>query len=444
MQIAPDRGGDEFDFLKNRPSGSTKVIAATGLSAGIGPVSGEFYVYDRDRIVLSRIGDSQLVQSFLDEHGGIRIYRDGIRVYNYGEPGDDWLGLDLRRVNRPTRSISRNIVVGAVDLSLELSSALMEKTSREGFVENDAYRHLRQIVLGALAVLETERKIDKQSIRAITQTDGNPVVEPITEPLAELRKVARLHNLSGQLDPLIDKVEHDYNHMRDTMLRAGLSGMSVAMVFHEIEQGVRTLQSAIEGGVSPETLLAQARELAHLLDGFSDLLRKGERQTASLKYLLKRARDLTRIRFRNHNIRLRCPAIEDDAEDVRAYFAFGLVLAAITNLLDNAIYWLQVRWPEADDSPATRAIYINICQTLADGPAIVIADNGPGFQDDPDRLTQPFFSRRPDGMGIGLYYASMVMEINSGRLAFPAPEEADVPPEFDGAVVALILAKGVQ
>lgn len=443
LQIAPDRDRDESDSRNAPRQGNSKRVTANAdLLAGIGPISGEFYVYDRDRIVLSRIGDTQMVQGFLDEHGGIRVYRDGIRIYNYGEPGDDWLGLDLRRVNRPTRSISRNIVVGAIDLSLETSTALTEKTNREGFVENDAFRHLRQIVLGALAVLETERKIDKQNMRSVTEAKSSPAGgEPITVPLAELRRVARHHNLSTELDPLIDKVEHDYNSMRDTMLRAGLSGMSVAMVFHEIEQGVRTLQGAIEVGVNPETLLAQARELAHLLDGFSDLLRKGERQTTSLKYLIKRARDLTRIRFRNHNIRLRCPAIEDEAEDVRAPFAFGLVLAAITNLIDNAIYWLRVRWPDGDQGPPTRAIYINICKTLADGPAIIIADNGPGFQDGPDQLTQPFFSRRPDGMGIGLYYASMVMEINSGQLAFPVPDEAEVPAEFDGAVVALILAK---
>src|SRR5204863_5354262 len=126
-----------------------QIIADASFLNGIGPIDGEFYIFDRDRAVLNLIGESQFVQTYLDENGGIRVYRDGIRVYNYGEPGDDWLGLDLRRVNTPTRNISRNIVVGAVDLSLDNSGSLIEKTNREGFVENDAYRRLRQIVLGA-------------------------------------------------------------------------------------------------------------------------------------------------------------------------------------------------------------------------------------------------------------------------------------------------------
>jgi nitrogen fixation/metabolism regulation signal transduction histidine kinase len=89
-----------------------------------------------------------------------------------------------------------------------------------------------------------------------------------------------------------------------------------------------------------------------------------------------------------------------------------------------------------------RQIYLNIENDLAEGPAIIVADNGPGFQDDPERLTRPFFSCRPDGMGVGLYYAKMVMELNGGRFAFPSADEAGVPEGLDGAVLVLIFEKG--
>ena len=68
----------------------------------------------------------------------------------------------------------------------------------------------------------------------------------------------------------------------------------------------------------------------------------------------------------------------------------------------------------------------------------MVADTGPGFVDTPEELIRPFFSRRPEGMGLGLYYANLVMETGGGRLAFPDRREADVPKEFDGAVLALI------
>ena len=449
LLIAPVR--DEDGLVRNNQSGKSPrrtAVADAGMSEGIGPVIGEFFVFDRDRLILNKLGDSQLLSRFLDENGGVRVYRDGIRVYNYGEPGDDWLGLDLRRVNTPTRNISRNIIVGALDLSLEQSYALKEKTNREGFVEAEAYLRLKQIVLGALSILETERKLDKQKIRALTDTGKDPEIEKIAKPLEALRQVADKHKLTSELGPLIDKVERDYNDMRDTMLRAGLSGMGLAVIFHEIEQGVRILSNAIDAGEKPETVQSQARELVRILDGFTDLLRKGDRKPNSLKHLLKRARDISNVRFRSHNVRLVCPAVEESAPDYLPSFAFSLALGAVNNILDNAFYWLDVRWPDEtrpespvpSPSPTRRAIYMNIDPDFAEGPAVIIADTGPGFQDEPDTLRRPFFSRRPEGMGMGLYYVNLVMELNGGRLVFPDRDEAGVPEEFDGAVLALVFS----
>jgi signal transduction histidine kinase len=139
-------------------------------------------------------------------------------------------------------------------------------------------------------------------------------------------------------------------------------------------------------------------------------------------------------------VRLVCPALEESFRDVEREFSFGLLLGALNNLLDNAFYWLQVRWP--DDAKEGREIYIGIDNEIAEGPAIIVADTGPGFQDDPERLTRPFFSRRPDGMGVGLYYTNMVMELNGGRLVFLETGDADIPERFSGAVLALVFGKG--
>lgn len=439
LLVAPDRAFEReqhTDIAKSIPR--KKSVADEDMTAGLGPISGEFYAFDRDRLVLSRLGDSELIQTFLDESGGIRIYRDGIRIYNYGEPGDDWLGLDLQRVNNPTRDLSRNIVVGAIDLSLEHSPELIEKTNREGFVENQTYSHLRQIVLGAMSILATERKIDKDHIRLIVGEGSDPETRRITKPLQDLRNLAKRHDLSKEMFPLIDKIESDYNEMRETMLKAGLSGMGLAVVFHEIEQGVRFLYQAIEAGTAPSTVQGQAKELVRLLDGFAVLLRKGDRKDNSLKQLVKRARDMTAVRFRAHNIRLVCPAIEEDAPDVFANFSFGLALGALSNLIDNAIYWLDVRWPSQTEKPSPRVIYLNIIADYEGGAAIVMSDTGPGFKDNPEDLVRPFFTRRPEGMGVGLYYTNMVMDLNGGRLIFPDPVEADVPKEFDGATLAMV------
>lgn len=442
LLIRPERDIDVYgEDQKQKSSRPRKIAAGEEHGTGIGPVSGEFFVFDRDREILRKLGDSQLIENFLNENGGVRVYRDNIRVYNYGEPGDDWLGLDLRRVNIPTRSISRNIIIGAVDLELWQSTALTEKTNREGFVENDAYRRFQEIVLGALSKLEVERKIDKDNIRAVTGKGQDQETRSITQPLQKLREIAKKHRLSKEIDPLIEKAEKGYNDMRDAMLTAGMSGMGLAIVFHEIERGVRILLESIETGITRKLIQVQASELAKMLDGFTELLRKSNRKSNSIKHLVRRARDINNVRFRSHSVELKCPILEESSPDAEHTFAFNLLLGALNNLLDNAFYWLRVRWPD-DTGKKKRKIYINYENDFPDGPAIIVADNGPGFEDDPERLTRPFFSRRPDGMGVGLYYTNMVLQLSDGRLIFPGEADTDAPEDYDGAVLALVFGKG--
>lgn len=440
LLLAPDRDRDDWQNEGPEKRKRKPIVAPDDMTNGIGPVKGEFYIFDRDRVVLKQLGDAQLLTGFLDENGGVRIYRDDIRVYNYGEPDDDWLNLDLARVNTPTRNISRNITVGAIDLVLEQSTKLVEKTNREGFVEDESFNRLKRIVLGCLSLLQIERKIDKDKIRQVTGKGTDPETRNIAEPLEALRAAAIQYKLEEQFIPLINRAEQNYNEMRDTLLRAGVSGMGLAVIFHEVERGVRVLFENIKAGANNDLILTQARELVRVLDGFTELLRKGDRKENSLKLVLKRVRDLNAVRFRHHNVKLVCPSLEDNIPDITATFAFGLLLGAMANLLDNSFYWLRVRWPETEPA-APRKIYMGYRSDLLGSPAIIVADNGPGFSDEPDTLIRPFFSRRPDGMGLGLYYANLVMELNGGRLAFPDAEEAEIPAEFDGAVVALLFGK---
>ena len=429
----PTRSGDDR-MVK-------KVVADASDFEGIGPITGEFYVYDRDREVRRRVPNIGLVETWLDETGGVRIYRDGIRVYNYGELGDDWLGLDLRRVNVPTRRISRNIILGAVHLSLKESSGLIEKTNREGFVDNESCRQLRRIVLGTLAALEEERQLDKERIRRLTATPDDPTTARIEKPIQALRSELERQGLQKQFDRYLVRIENDYRNMQETLLSAGMSGLNLAVVFHEVERGVRALHQVITKGRDMDGAARQAQDLMRLLDGFAALLRRDSKQFHSGRKLVEAARRFNMLRFRHHRIHLVCPLLEEGKDGFHSRFAFGLVLGALNNLLDNALYWLRVRWPEPppENSRPERSLYVDVSHDFEAGPAVVVADNGTGFQgDDPEDLIRPFFTRKPEGMGLGLYYANLAMELNGGQLAFPQPGAIEIPDEFSGAAVALI------
>ena len=418
-----------------------KVIADATTSDGIGPVTGLFHVYDRDQEIRQKIPNMRALENYLDENGGVRVYRDGIRVYNYGERGDDWLGLDLRRVNIPTRRISRNIILGEVHLSLQQSTNLVEKTNREGFVENDACERLRQIVIGTLSTLEAERRIDKERIRQLTGKPGDPVTAKIEQPVQDLRREIERQGMKGEFENYLTRIENHYQSMQETLLSAGMSGLNLAVIFHEVERGVRALHQAISEGTDMDAAARQARDLVQLLDGFAQLLRRDSKQQHSARKLIDSARRFQVLRLRHHRVRLVCPILDGDDEGFRSRYPFKLGLGALGNLLDNALYWLRVRWPNLPDPdrPPERMVYMGVSHDFEAGPAIVVADNGTGFQgDEPENLARPFFTRKPEGMGLGLYYANLAMELNGGGLAFPGAEEIELPDGFDGAIVALI------
>lgn len=436
LQIIAEREPDDLDAATGpRPKRSVSVVADESTIQGIGPVKGTLYVFDRDREIMSRYSQSRLIERFLDQNGGMRVYRDDIRIYNYGEPGDDWLGLDLRRVNSPSRNLSRNIVIGLVDIKLNESSGLREKTNREGFVENGPYSRLKQVVLGAISVFETERRLDKRRIR-ILSGKAPSVDREVTGPIGNVRKVAKSKGFLNEIDPSLRRVEQEFRQLREDFLRAGISQVGLAVVFHEVERGIGALATALSGPVEMTDLKRQVDQLQGVLETSTQLLRKGDKKSYSLKLLAKRARDLTTVRFRVHGVQLVCPALEEDAEDAEAIFAFGLALGAATNIIDNAIHWLKVSI--ANDAPrGSRRIFMNVVPDHEGRAVLVIADNGPGFRDTPEQVVEPFFSRRPEGMGLGLYYANLAMNLNDGELMFPSIDDFDIPEGFNGAVVAL-------
>ena len=419
--------------------GRKGIVADITTLAGIGPVRGEFFVYDRDKEVLRQLPENRLLEGFLDQQAGIRIYRDGIRVHNYGEPGDDWLGLDLRRVNRPTRKLSRNLVVGALHIELQGSTELIERTSREGFVENDALLRLKQIVFGALTTLERERLPDKERIRKLLAREESEDKKGIQGPLEALKQELEKARVYERCERHVLALERRYEEMKENLLRPAVSSLNIALVFHEVERGVRELLRAVKNKEAPEQVERQAGDMAQLLDDFSTLLRQHEKQLHPIARVVDQLRRINLHRFRLHRVGLQCNLSIESNPGFEASFSFGLVLGTLNNLVDNAIYWLQVRWPEQPASweGSPRRICIKESHDFEGGPCLVVADTGPGFRDDPEDLVRPFYTRRPEGMGLGLYYAKMVMELMGGRLLFPQPGEVELPEEFDGAVVAL-------
>jgi anti-sigma regulatory factor (Ser/Thr protein kinase) len=397
----------------------------------IGPVHLDLYIFDRDPNILALgVTDKQGLKEFLNEAGGIRVYRDGIRVYDYGEPGNDWLDLGGRRVNIPTKRISNNLVIGAVSLQIENSPGLIEKTNREGFVNNEAFRAFKEAVEFAVTQVVWERNQDKTRIR--NEYSSKKLKEPVLADLTELRDIVEKKKLTKDLGAYLDRIEADFVVIRDRFLTSASAGLSLSAVIHEVEKGVEVLVKAVKEEKASPRIKRLAKHLADLVEGFAYLIRKSGTGREKAVSMISRAMFNTELRLDVHKIRAEVDKRQGDFE---VKCSRRLIISTLMNLIDNSIWWLANKWGRLENR---KCIYIGISKEFKGGPAIVVADNGPGFMDPPEYLIEPFLSRKPDGMGLGLHLADQVMKVQGGKLVFPETGDISLPKGFNGAVVALV------
>lgn len=411
---------------------ATEIAVVPMSERKIGPVGLHFDIFDLDRQTLTLLeADSAGLQEFLGNNGGVKVFRDGVRVYDFGEAGNDWLELGGRRVNLPTRRIGNNQLLGEVHLKLAKSSDLIEKTNREGFVENDAYQQLRASVRFAVTQAEFERNRDKEQIRKAyaKAKDKEPVIEDLGRLRGELETAKLPSEETTRLLRYVDQIDRQYREVLDRLLVAAGPGLNLAIVMHEVEKGIGQLYKAVSGEAPHKQVLALAKHLAEVVDSISWMLRQSGKTEVTAKALIENLAFAWSARFDRHKVEL-VNGLDHGDRDFTVRCTRRLVMSALMNLVDNAFYWVSIKGKRPK-------IYIGTTTEAASRPAIVVADTGPGFADPPEYLTAPFFTRKPGGMGLGLHLASEIMRSQGGRLVFPDPGDVDLPKEFDGAVVLL-------
>jgi len=88
------------------------------------------------------------------DFGSIFLFLNGFRVAPYGDRGDDWLGLDVRKTQGTTRYLSSRDIVGRIEIA-DSRDAFQPVSSREGLKNTSAFLALKdKFFLDALRKLE--------------------------------------------------------------------------------------------------------------------------------------------------------------------------------------------------------------------------------------------------------------------------------------------------
>ena len=397
----------------------------------LGPFSFQAHWYNRRRVKAEGGMDRDEILKHHQDWSGIRMYRDGFRVYPYGQEKDDWLELDRLALKSRGYLLNKIQLVGQVDISRSANPGLVDQTNREGLRETHEQKvmlevvrlsvqeHLRlamrraedkykakrvQPVRAKTEIARLENRAQKaiRNLRSVTTSHDRKTIEELQQTLHELTELAKV------LRERNAEVEGDAKLMQDM---AGI-GLLVEIVAHELartsEHALDRIKEIRDSATSDKVVtgldgLAASMKSIHKRLRILDPLSVSGRQapeTFSLTQLIGESLEDHKSQFERHDIFL-------DFQPPKDRFVIrtvkGYVVQIFENLLANSVYWLSL---EKKKSPLFRP---EISVRIVGSPArIIFSDNGPGIDPEHrDRIFEMFFSLKESKKrrGLGLYIA---------------------------------------
>lgn len=448
-----------------------------------------------------------LLETFANAAAGVRLYSEGFRVLPYGSPRNDWLGIDRAyaareelglgpdferqlptannrqaKVQEKTYRLSNRAYFGGVFLHDESSANLQMVVNREGYLPNDDFDQIVDIMSRAVnlntrmrAALGVQKKESDEAAAAATAAalraevlnrathrDARPSVTPRTaaqemRTLLEVgRESAAALRVGGASSPPDERAVHTkvLEVVLDEIGSASIAaadehaqlrvlaslGTQLGAFVHEVNSllgQARLVESAL-GDLLQLELSGDARALVQRIRRAQiELLSTLERQAVYLSDSFgaesRRRRSRQRLGDRWATAkRLLAGAAqrrgvtisESIPSDLRTPPMFSAEANIIlTNLLSNA-----VKAAATEESPAPRRVELS--GTRGDGGVKIRMDNTGARVDlaSSDRWFRPFETTTSDmdetlgqGLGLGLTLTRRIVEDYGGWIAFVEP-----------------------
>ncbi|MCW8099025.1 sensor histidine kinase [Streptomyces tauricus] len=265
------------------------------------PQNGPFFVariYSREGPV---VGGGSLAD-FADRHSGIRMYMEGFRVVPYGDPHDDWLGLNRDYVRRvrgftqiPLDDWSTDVLpevqqesfkirgnrqyIGGVFLTAVGGAALRPVVNREGFLQDEVFETLRLLVRNGVDLLIRAQAAATEESRGVSTNEAesedhsgtlpNPNTPLTTTPVEDSAAVSDKDEDADDAPSVVSRRNLKYSltkaSLELTQVRGSLDGVDNSIaetVARQVEEAVAAVDAAKESAEKEESDYAMLQVLA--------------------------------------------------------------------------------------------------------------------------------------------------------------------------------------
>ncbi len=247
--------------------------------------------------------------------------------------------------------------------------------------------------------------------RAIRWVDGRTVRVQIAADITEKKH--------------IDEVNLQQQKRLEQTSRLITMGEMASSLAHELNQPLSAIANYSAGCIKRlqsgqfqlEDILGAMEKTRHQADRagkiirrMRDMVKKGDpnRQAVPLVEIVEDMRAFADIEARKNGTRIHV----DIPEDLPAVFVDRIMIEQVLlNLVKNGIEAMQGMPPER------RELTVAARRTETNQVEVVVSDHGPGLDEaEQERIFAPFYTTKPEGMGIGLAICRSIIEFHQGRL----------------------------
>lgn len=383
------------------------------------PVEFEFWTFLLNSVTFAPLPVTiQEVRAWLAEFGGVHIYQNGLRVAPYGDPGHDWLSLNVARARSPEERPSTNNSIARVRLK-DSEEVLIQKTDRSGFIESHAFHEIRRFAQAALNWMADRRMELAEKRRTQARTSApkrtsktkqrlDETIEAAPPKLREqLREAAEKYDKSR--DKEVDELKKEVQLYR-TLSTAGITAATFA---HESTGNpLKTITLAV-GTIERRTRDRFAAEYDQRIKPAVERIKSSVESlsvlgTVTLSLLNHEKRRIAKVDV--HGVVRSVvdtfqPFLTDRKVAVELQLTHGApwihgseaaVESIVTNLINNSLVALE-------DTPDDARLIRVSTSVMDDVMRLCVCDSGVGIRD--IRLADiwlPGKTTRNDGTGLGL------------------------------------------